>query len=299
LFILDKCITASREDFKQDVFQGRARPSLGVVHRYIKYNLKKKEATRAAGPLCSPYLPLPLGPTHSFMVGFYPRHWVLPLRPWVLPFVLGSYPSSLGPTIRRWALPFVVGPYHSSLGPTIHRWAFVVVFYALRSWVYPFGLVLPFAVGFYPLRAAGAITFVWLDTRAAGAITFMWLDTRAAGVITCVWFGMKAAGAKGGGCERRQVRKAAGLNTLVLFNMKAVSCWSVRRRQFDLLAWVSSSSCHRRGSSLVVTGPYSLSSGRRLSFGLRSPLVPLMVAAPHPHGRWVFVSLAGHCWFSG
>ena len=49
-------------------------------------------------------------------------------------------------------------------------------------------MVLPFAVGFYPLRAAGAITFVWLDTRAAGAITF-------------VWFGTKAAGAKGGGFE--------------------------------------------------------------------------------------------------
>jgi len=199
------------------------------VHRYIKYNLKKKkEVTRAAGPLCLPYHPLPLGPTCSFVVGFYPRHWVLPLHPWVLPFVIGSYPLSLGPTLCCWALPFVVGPYplllgptlrhwalpfvigpyhsfiigpyhssavgpyHSSLGPTIHHWAFVVVFYALRNWVYPFGLVLPFAIGFYPLRAAGAITFMWLDTRAAGATTFM-------------WFGIKAAGAKGGRCERRQV----------------------------------------------------------------------------------------------
>jgi hypothetical protein len=221
-------------------------PSLGVVHRYMKYNLGNKknrgEQSRRPALLASPYHPPPAWvlPEISFVVGFYPRRWVLPLRRWVLPFVVGS-------------LPFVVGPYHSSLGPTLRRCV-------LRP--SPLGLplrrlVLPFAVGFYPLRAAGAITFVWFDT------------------------------------------KAAGLNTLVLFNTKAVSCWSVRRRQFDLLAWVSSSSCHRRGPSFVVTGPYSLSSGRRSSFGLRSPLVPLVVAAPHPHGRWVFVSFAGRCWFSG
>jgi len=53
---------------------------------------------------------------------------------------------------------------------------------------------------------------------------------------------------------------------VVLFNTKAVSCWSVRRRRFDLLACVSSSSCHRRGPSFVITGPYSLSSGRGSSF---------------------------------
>jgi len=240
------------------------------VHRYVKYNLKKREATRAAGPLCSPYHPSPLGPTRSFVVGFYPRRWVLPLRPWVLPFVVGSYPSSLGPrsypsslglTLRRWALPFVIGPYHSSLG-------------LRRCVLRPSQLGLPLRFGF-TLRC-------WV------------LPPEGSGCDH-----LRVIRHEGGGCERRQVGKAVGLNTLVLFNTKAVSCWSVRRRRFDLLAWVSSSSCHRRGPSFVVTGPYSLSSGRRLSFGLRSPLVPLVVAAPHPHGRWVFVSLAGRCWFSG
>jgi len=130
LFILDKCFAASREDFKQDVFQGRARPSLGVVHRYIKYNLKKKERrpepqARSARHTTLRRWVLPvrswLGSTlavgfYPFVVGSYPSLLGLTLRCWVLPFVVGSYPSSLVPTIRRWALPFVIGPYHSSLG---------------------------------------------------------------------------------------------------------------------------------------------------------------------------------------
>jgi hypothetical protein len=41
-------------------------------------------------------------------------------------------------------------------------------------------LVLPFAVGFYPLRAAGAITFVWFDTKAAGLNAFVSVGAKAA-----------------------------------------------------------------------------------------------------------------------
>jgi len=138
LFILDKCFAASHEDLKQDIFQGRARPSLGVVHRYIKY-IKKREASRAAA--CRPAL-LAIPP---FAVGSYPF-----VRGWVLHSPLDFTPSSLAPTVGRWALPFVVGPYRSSSsGPTVRRrWAlpFDVVFYALRRWA------LPFVVVFYALR---------------------------------------------------------------------------------------------------------------------------------------------------
>ena len=115
MFILDKCFAALHEDLKQDIFQGRARPSLGVVHRYIKY-IKKREASRAAA--CRPAL-LAIPP---FAVGSYPF-----VRGWVLPSSCFT--------------PFVVGPYLSSLCFT------------------------PFAVGFLPLRAAGAIAFVWFDTK--------------------------------------------------------------------------------------------------------------------------------------
>jgi hypothetical protein len=41
-------------------------------------------------------------------------------------------------------------------------------------------LVLPFVVGFYPLRAVGAITFVWFDTKAAGLNTLVLFNTKAA-----------------------------------------------------------------------------------------------------------------------
>jgi hypothetical protein len=51
---------------------------------------------------------------------------------------------------------------------------------------------------------------------------------------------------------------AAGLNTLVLFNTKAVSCWSVRMQRFDLLAWVSSSSCQERASLFVVWSSFAV-----------------------------------------
>jgi hypothetical protein len=75
-----------------------------------KKKKKKKKRGEQSGPaalLASPYHPSPLGPTRSFVVGFYPRRWVLPLRRWVLPFVVGPYHSSLGLTLRRWALPFI------------------------------------------------------------------------------------------------------------------------------------------------------------------------------------------------
>ena len=64
-------------------------PSLGVVHRYIKYNLKKREATKATGLLCSPYHPSPLGPTHSFVT----RRFVSPSLPPLL-FLLSSSSSA-------------------------------------------------------------------------------------------------------------------------------------------------------------------------------------------------------------
>ena len=48
------------------------------------------------------------------------------------------------------------------------------MFYALRR------LVLPFFVGFYPLRAVGAITFVWFDLKAAGLNTLVLFNTKAA-----------------------------------------------------------------------------------------------------------------------
>ena len=119
MFILDKCFAASHEDLKQDIFQGRARPSLGVVHRYIKY-IKKREASRAAA--CRPAL-LAIPP---FAVGSYPF-----VRGWVLHSPLDFTPSSLAPTVGRWVLPFDVVFY------ALRRWAlpFVVVFYALRRWV--------------------------------------------------------------------------------------------------------------------------------------------------------------------
>ena len=101
-------------DFKQDILYiySKGGPSLGVVHRYIKCNFKKKRGKQSRRPalLAIP----PFGHTRSFVVGFYPRRWVLPLRRWV------------GLTLRRWALPFVI------------------VFYALHRWVYPF------TVWFYP-----------------------------------------------------------------------------------------------------------------------------------------------------
>jgi len=152
LFILDKCFAASHEGFKQDIFQGRARPSLGVVHRYINI-IKKRERrpepqARSArhATLRRWVLPVRSRLGSTLAVGFYPfvigltlRRWVLPhatLRRWVLPvrswlgstpsslvFVAGSYPSSLGLTLRRWALTFVVGSYASSLVPIIRRWA--------------------------------------------------------------------------------------------------------------------------------------------------------------------------------
>ena len=164
MFILDKCFAASREDFKQDVFQGRA----GVVHRYIKYNLKKKRGDQSRRPA-----PLAIPP---FAIGSYLfiRGWVLPsplgftpsslgptLCHWVLPFVVGPYPLSLGPTLCRWVLPFIIGPYHSSLGPTIHSSLGPTIHPSLgptiHYWALPFIIgpsslcFTPFAIGFTPL----------------------------------------------------------------------------------------------------------------------------------------------------
>ena len=140
------------------------------------------------------------------------------LRRWVLPFVVGFYPSSLGFTLRRWVLPFVVGLHPSSLGFTLRRWVLPPSPLVFSSLCYT-----PFAVWFYPPPLG---------------------STQRVRSPSC------------GSTRRRQVRKApAGLNTLVLFNTKAVSCWSVRRRRFDLFAWVSSSSCHRRGPRLSSLGP--------------------------------------------
>jgi len=52
-------------------------------------------------------------------------------------------------------------------------------------------LVLPFAVWFYPLKAAGAITFVWLDTKAAGAtgggFEYLCVGRCEGGVVVVSW----------------------------------------------------------------------------------------------------------------
>ena len=173
-------------------------------------------------------------------------------------------PSSLAPTVCRWALPFVVGPYSSSLGPTVRRWAlpFVVVFtpfvvgpYRSSSCFTPFVVepylsslcFTPFAIGFLPLRAAGAIAFVWFDTKT---------------------------GAKGGDFEHPRVVQHEG----------GGSTWP---------------RCHRRRAIGEDPRLSSLGPTHCPRVVVRSPLVPLVVAAPHLHGRSVFVSFAGHCWFSG
>jgi hypothetical protein len=120
----------------RDIFHWRARPSLGVMHRYIKYNFKKKkEVSRAAGPLCSP--------RRTTL-----RHWVLPVHSCLgSTLAVGSDPSSLGPTLRRWVLPSPLGFTPSSLGLTLHRWALPFV-----VGPYPLSLCFtPFAVGFTPL----------------------------------------------------------------------------------------------------------------------------------------------------
>ena len=41
-------------------------------------------------------------------------------------------------------------------------------------------LVLPFAVGFYPLRAAGVITFMWFDIKAVGLNTLVLVSAKTA-----------------------------------------------------------------------------------------------------------------------
>ena len=137
---------------------------LGVVHRYIKYNLKKKKRrpepqARSARHTTLRHWVLPvrswLGSTltigfYPFVVGSYPSSLGLTLHRWALPFVVGSYPLSLGLTLCHWALPFVVGPYPSSLVPTIRHWALPFIVGPLSLGFTPFAVGFTPSVWFYP-----------------------------------------------------------------------------------------------------------------------------------------------------
>jgi hypothetical protein len=171
------------------------------VHRYIKYNLKKKKKERRPEPQAR-------SARHTTL-----RRWVLPVRSWLgstlavgfYPFVLGSYPSSLGLTLRRWALPFVVGPYPSSLGLTLRRWSLPFVIGPYHSSLGLRRCILrPSQLGL-PLRFGFTLRCWVLPPEGSGCDHLRVARHEGSGCDH-----LRVVRHEGGGCERRQVRKAAG-----------------------------------------------------------------------------------------
>ena len=179
---------------------------------------------------------------------------------WVPPFVIGLHPLSLGSSLRHCASPFVVGSDPSSLGPTLRCWA------------------QPFVVGPYHSLLGLTLRRCVLRPSPFGFTLRCWvLPPEGSGCDH-----LRVVQLESGGFEHPRVVQHEGGGS---------TCWPA---------------CHRRhvigeGPPLSSLGPTHCPRvvGRRSSFGLRSPLVPLVVAAPHAHGCWVFVLFAGRCCFSG